>query len=144
MEPYPEVLALAKLHLLRFVVFILLFGVLALVLLAVQGRKGRWYALMTGTWVVINALVAAALHYHLGHPPHLQLPSVLGHIAFWMGFNLILDAFYCLCALVLYWLVHATDGFDELYFGFGNAVLVQGLGLLLIDLWFYRQLVLLI
>ena len=143
MELYPEVLALAKAHLIKFIAFTASAFLLGFILFFIQGVKGRWFALMTLTWVVVNGLIAWTLHYHLNHPPHLNLPSVQGHVLFWMGFNLILDSFYILCALGLYWLVRNTDGYDELFHGFGNAVLVQGFGLLGIDLFFFWQLVML-
>jgi hypothetical protein len=98
---------------------------------ALRGRgEAKWMALMTGVWVVINSCIAVWLFRHIHVPATELLPLVFSHITRYMRLNVIADAVY---ALVGFFLLSRKGLHRPLLRGFGKAVVLQGVGLILLD-----------
>lgn len=111
-------------------------AMVALLLTFGKLAEGRWLALMTSVWVVIHTAIAMLLLRHIHVPSTLLLGYTFAHIMKWLAVNLVLDLLYGLVGYLL--LIKAGRLIGERYMlrGFGMAVLLQSIGLIVIDTLF--------
>jgi len=96
--------------------------------------------MMTLVWGLINAAIGYWLWWHIHVPTEAYLPHTFAHILYWMRINVLLDLGYGMVGLYL--LKRSRRLFRHKYMiaGFGKAVLLQAVCLLLIDTFFLGRL----
>lgn len=119
----------------------ILFGLIALVFLRGQVY---YFAMMGMVWGVINLCIALLIFYHAVFR-HFQKGNAFErfeaqrHVEKILLLNIGLDFAYCFIGLLLRehgWVADVV--YPELWWGFGWAVIVQGVFLFTQDLWVYR------
>lgn len=104
--------------------------------------KGCWwfFATMNISWAVINLLIVLKLYDHIYHKRFrkgniYQRFQIQQHVEKMLALNLGLDVSYCFVGLYL--LGWEGVGPEGMWLGFGYAVLIQGIYLLIHDLSFF-------
>jgi hypothetical protein len=138
MDLAPErlILQLTEEHLFRFLAFVGFSAIWGVKRWLSKGTSGKWFALMTAVWVLVNLLVAFLLKNHLILPEPDEVAQTVQHVVFWIEINLLLDLGYLLCA---YFLVRRSRHLrkdSRILRGFGQAIYLQGVGLILLDVLF--------
>lgn len=87
-------------------------------------------ALITGVWVLVNACIAAWLAQHIHMPAPEILPHVFSHIRTYMRPNVVADVVYALTGTFL---LSRQGKHRAMLHSFGKAVLIQAVGLFVLD-----------
>jgi hypothetical protein len=125
-------------HLFLFSGFTIFSAVIALGQTLFGKTEATWMALMTGVWVLINGGIAAWLFQHVHVPAPELLPHVFSHIKSYMWLNVVADAMYGLAGLFL---LSRVGTHRAMLRGFGRAVLIQAVGLAILDVIFLAKVI---
>ncbi len=124
-------------------VFLLIFIAISFVLAIMFGlsRKkfGNNFALMTVVWATINFVIVIILLEHIHIPSEVYIEQIFSHIIKWMRINIGLDIFYGICGGILIWQGFKSVKYQQMLKGFGIAVILQGIGLLILDFIFLKK-----
>ncbi len=124
-------------HLVLFAMFNITAMLMALIFYCATGRY--WFFVMTFAWFIVNTIVLIWLWDHIEIPSPLQLSFTLDHVLFWIKVNLSLDVFYVIMGWSLLILGGKIIPRNFMLHDFGFAIVLQGFGLLVLDLIFYTN-----
>ncbi len=121
-------------------VFVVITFVMALLIWFSRWKSNYWFFVMTFVWCSINYGIGVWLKDHINVFSYTAVDTALPHVKNMILINVFLDVLYFFVAWLLY-----PKAKESKYFAlksqFSQAIVVQAMGLLFLDIAFYLKLI---